>query len=346
MDGTPVTQPRHALGPDLVVSAQGLGCMGMSGTHGRPADGIYGPVDEHESIATIRRALELGITLIDTADIYGLGENERLVGRAIAGRRDDVILSTKCGIAFGGGGDRQVNGRPDYLHQSIDGSLNRLGVDHVDLYYLHRVDPDTPIEDSVGALAELVTAGKVRHIGLSEADATTLRRAAAVHPIAALQTEWSLWTRDIEREILPTARELGVGIVAFSPLGRGVLSGSVDGRQDLGASDIRRRDPRFSETSFDAHRAVAEGVARLASARGVTASQLAIAWLIGQGDDVVPIPGTKRREFLEANAAASTLVMSEADMAELAALVPVELSSVLPYLIPGSPRRGFETIDR
>jgi len=328
------------------VSAQGPGCMGMSGTHGRQADGIYGSVDETESIATIHRALDLGITLIDTADINGLGANERLVGRAIAHRRNEVVLATKCGITFGGQGDRQVNGRPEYIHRSLDGSLDRLGVDHVDLYYLHRIDPDTPIEDSVGALAELVAAGKVRHIGLSEADAESLRRAASVHPISALQTEWSLWTRDIESEILPTARELGIGIVPFSPLGRGALTGSVQARDDLADGDIRRRDPRFSETSLDAHRAVVEGLIRLADAHGVTASQLAIAWLIGQGEDVVPIPGTKHSEYVEANATASNIVLSEAEIVEIASLVPAALSSVIPYLIPGSPRRGFEKTDR
>jgi aryl-alcohol dehydrogenase-like predicted oxidoreductase len=252
------SQPVRILGPGLEVSAQGLGCMGMSGTHGRRLAGIYGPVDERESIATIRRALDLGITLLDTADIYGLGENERLVGRAIAGRRDEVVLATKCGIVFGGVGDRAVDGRPEYIRGSIDGSLERLGVDHVDLYYLHRVDPDTPIEDSVGALAELVGAGKVRHIGLSEASSDALRRAAAVHPITALQTEWSLWTRDIERDILPTARSLGIGVVPFSPLGRGVLTGSVAHRDDFGDGDIRVRDPRFAPGEFELHRAVVD----------------------------------------------------------------------------------------
>jgi aryl-alcohol dehydrogenase-like predicted oxidoreductase len=316
--------------------------MGMSGTHGRPLAGIYGPVDERESIATIRRALDLGITLLDTADIYGLGENERLVGRAIAGRRDEVVLATKCGIAFGGQGGRSVDGRPEHIRTSIDGSLERLGVDHVDLYYLHRVDPDTPIEESVGALAELVRAGKVRHIGLSEAGSDTLRRAAAVHPISALQTEWSLWTRDIERDILQTARALGIGIVAFSPLGRGVLAGSVSRRDDFADGDIRIRDPRFAAGTFEAHRAVVDGLVRLASARGVTASQLALAWLLGQGDDVVPIPGTKRAAYLTSNASASAIVLTRDELDELGALVPDELASVVPYLIPGNPRRGFE----
>jgi aryl-alcohol dehydrogenase-like predicted oxidoreductase len=334
--------PTRALGHGLVVSAQGLGCMGMSGTLGRPLAGIYGPVDERESIAAIRCALDLGITLLDTADIYGLGENERLVGWAIAGRRDEVVLATKCGIVFGGEGGRSVDGRPDHIRTSIDGSLKRLGVDYVDLYYLHRVDPDTAIEESVDALAELVRAGKVRHIGLSEAGSDTLRRAAAVHPISALQTEWSLWTRDIEKDILPTARSLGIGIVAFSPLGRGVLTGSIARRDDFADGDIRGRDPRFAAGAFDAHRAVVDGLTRLARARGVTASQLALAWLLGAGDDVVPIPGTKRAAYVASNASASAIVLSRDERDELSRLVPDELASVLPYLIPGNPRRGFE----
>ncbi len=317
--------------------------MGMSGTHGRALAGIYGPVDERESIATIHRALDLGITLLDTADIYGVGENERLVGRAIAGRRDEVVLATKCGIVFGGAANRAVDGRSEHIRASIDGSLERLGVDHVDLYYLHRVDPDTPIEDSVGALAELVAAGKVRHIGLSEASSDALRRAAAVHPITALQTEWSLWTRDIERDILPTARSLNIGIVPFSPLGRGVLTGAVAQRDDFGDGDIRARDPRFAPGVFEVHRAVVDVLVRQAQMRGVTASQLALAWLMGQGEDVVPIPGTKRVAHVESNAAATTIELSPAELAELEAIVPDELASVVPYLIPGNPRRGFET---
>ena len=341
-DMTPPQRPTRTLGHGLVVSAQGLGCMGMSGTVGRPLAGIYGPVDERESIATIRCALDLGITLLDTADIYGLGENERLVGRAIAGRRDEVVLATKCGIMFGGEGGRSVDGRPEHIRTSIDGSLTRLRVDHVDLYYLHRVDPDVPIEESVGALADLVRAGKVRHIGLSEAGAGTLRRAAAVHPISALQTEWSLWTRDIEKDILPTARSLGIGIVAFSPLGRGVLTGSVSRREDFADGDIRVRDPRFAAGAFDAHHAVVDGLTRLANARGVTPSQLALAWLLGQGDDVVPIPGTKRASYVASNASASAIVLTRDELDELGSLVPDELASVVPYLIPGNPRRGFE----
>ena len=341
-DMTPPQRPTRTLGHGLVVSAQGLGCMGMSGTVGRPLAGIYGPVDERESIATIRCALDLGITLLDTADIYGLGENERLVGRAIAGRRDEVVLATKCGIMFGGEGGRSVDGRPEHIRTSIDGSLTRLRVDHVDLYYLHRVDPEVPIEESVGALADLVRAGKVRHIGLSEAGAATLRRAAAVHPISALQTEWSLWTRDIEKDILPTARSLGIGIVAFSPLGRGVLTGSISRREDFADGDIRVRDPRFAAGAFDAHHAVVDGLTRLANARGVTASQLALAWLLGQGNDVVPIPGTKRASYVASNASASAIVLTRDELDELGSLVPDELASVVPYLIPGNPRRGFE----
>jgi aryl-alcohol dehydrogenase-like predicted oxidoreductase len=341
-DVSPLQQPMRTLGDGLVVSAQGLGCMGMSGTHGRPLAGIYGPVDERESIAAIRRALDVGITLLDTADIYGLGENERLVGRAIAGRRDEVVLATKCGLVFGREGGRAVDGRPEHIRTSIDGSLRRLGVDHVDLYYLHRVDPDTPIEESVGALADLVRAGKIRHVGLSEAGSATLRRAVAVHPISALQTEWSLWTRDIERDILPTARSLGIGIVAFSPLGRGVLTGSIARRDDFAEGDIRVRDPRFAAGAFEAHRSVVDRLTRLADARGLPASQLALAWLLGQGDDVVPIPGTKRAAYVASNASASAIVLTHDELDELGALVPDELASVVPYLIPGNPRRGFE----
>jgi aryl-alcohol dehydrogenase-like predicted oxidoreductase len=339
---TPPQQPTRTLGHGLVVSAQGLGCIGVSGPPGRPLAGIYGPVDERESIAAIQCALDLGITLLDTADIYGLGESERLVGRAIAGRRDEVVLATKCGIVSSGEGGRSVDGRPEHIRASIDGSLRRLGVDHVDLYYLHRVDPDTPIEESVGALAELVRAGKIRHIGLSEAGGDALRRAASVHPISVLQTEWSLWTRDIEKDILPTARSLGIGIVPFSPLGRGVLTGSIARRDEFAEGDVRARDPRFAAGAFDAHRAVVDELTRLAGARGVTASQLALAWLLGQGDDVVPIPGTKRAAHVASNAAASAIVLTREELDELGALVPDVLASVMRYLVPGYPRRGFE----
>jgi aryl-alcohol dehydrogenase-like predicted oxidoreductase len=310
--------PSRALGRSgPTVSAQGLGCMGMSFAYGTP--------DAAEATATIHRALELGITLLDTADIYGFGENEQLVGKAIAGRRDDVVLATKFGIFIDPEGRdvRGVRGDPEYVHRACDASLGRLGVDHVDLYYQHRPDTDVPIEETVGAMTELVDAGKVRHLGLSEASADTVRRAAAVHPIAALQTEWSLFSRDIEAEIVPTCRELGIGLVPYSPLGRGLLTGTVSSLDELQGDDFRRTQPRFQGDNLERNLELVAVVREIAATRNATAGQVALAWLQAQGDDVVPIPGTKRRTYLEENVAALGLELSPDDIARLEGLTPV-----------------------
>jgi aryl-alcohol dehydrogenase-like predicted oxidoreductase len=300
------------------VSAQGLGCMGMTQ--------VYGSADETEATATIRRALDLGVTFLDTSDAYGLGANEELVGRAIAGRRDEVALATKFGLVLATEPDAPfmltVDGRPERAAQCCDASLRRLAVDVIDLYYLHRVDPAVPIEETVGAMAELVAAGKVRHLGLSEAAADTIRRAAAVHPIAALQTEWSLWTREIEDEVVPTCRELGIGIVPYSPLGRGFLTGRITSPDDFEADDMRRNLPRFQGENFDRNLALVEEVRRLAADKGATPGQLALAWLHAQGDDVVPIPGTKRRTYLEENVGGLQIELTEGDLADIEAVSP------------------------
>jgi aryl-alcohol dehydrogenase-like predicted oxidoreductase len=300
---------RRTLGQSLEVSAQGLGCMGMSAW--------YGETDEQESIATIHRALELGIDFLDTADVYGQGANEQLVGKAIAGKRDQYVIATKFGNRWFDDGSRTIDGSPDYIRQAIDASLRRLGVDYVDLYYQHRVDANTPIEETVGAMAELVEAGKVKHLGLSEAGADTIRRAHAVHPITALQSEWSLWTRDPEGEVLDTVRELGIGFVAYSPLGRGFLAGRFSSADDLAEDDFRRRHPRMSGDNGERNRELADKVRELAEAKGCTPAQLALAWVLARGDDVVPIPGTKRRTYLEQNAAASEIELSEDELREL-----------------------------
>jgi aryl-alcohol dehydrogenase-like predicted oxidoreductase len=298
---------------DLTVSAQGLGCMGMSE--------FYGATDEAESQATIVRALDLGVTFLDTSDVYGEGANEELVGRAIAGRRDEVQLATKFGIVRPQGAPWYYDSSPAYVRAACDASLRRLGVEHIDLYYQHRVDTTTPIEDTVGALAELVQAGKVRHLGLSEAGVDTIRRAHAVHPIAAVQREYSLWERSAEEAILPTCRELGIGYVAYSPLGRGFLTDSITSLDDIDPDDRRRDYPRFQGESLDANVALADRVRALAAAKGVTAAQLALAWVLSRGEDVVPIPGTKRRTYLEQNAAASEVELSRDELAELEAIV-------------------------
>ncbi|MFE7276775.1 aldo/keto reductase [Streptomyces sp. NPDC057623] len=307
--------PTRYLG-ELAVSAQGLGCMGMS--HG------YGTADDAQSIATVHHALDRGVTLLDTSDFYGAGHNEELIGRAIAGRRDEVVLATKFGFANRLGEPTRVRGDAAYVRQACEASLRRLGVDHIDLYYQHRVDPEVPVEETVGAMAELVRAGKVRHLGLSEAGAMTLRRAHAVHPIAALQSEWSLWTRDLEAEIAPVCRELGIGLVPFSPLGRGFLTGRYNSVEALAETDMRRRQPRFADGNLERNLAIVTRLNELAAAKGVTAGQLALAWVQHRGDDVVPIPGTRRQRYLEENLAALALVLSTEDLAAIEAAAPPE----------------------
>ena len=300
----------------LQVSAMGLGCMGMSQSYGTP--------DDTESRATLRRALEIGITLLDTADAYGGGENETLVGSMIRERRNDVVLATKFGILRDATGvPRGVDGSPAYAKRACDASLQRLGVDVIDLYYLHRVDANVPIEDSVGAMSELVQAGKVRHLGLSEASVDSLRRACKVHPITALQSEYSLWNREPELDVIPVCRELGIGFVPFSPLGRGFLSGTVTATDHLPADDFRRILPRFKGEAFDQNLALVRTLETLAGQRHCPTSQLALAWILAKGDDIVPIPGTKRRIYLESNAAAADITLSEDEVAALDAAFPV-----------------------
>jgi aryl-alcohol dehydrogenase-like predicted oxidoreductase len=314
--GSEAMEQRSLGSQGLTVAEQGLGCMGMSE--------FYGSADEGEAIATIHRALELGVTLLDTADMYGPHTNEQLVGRAIADRRDDVVLATKFGIQRDPSDPtvRGINGRPEYVHSACDASLRRLGIDNIDLYYQHRVDQDVPIEETVGAMAELVQDGKVRFLGLSEASAETIRRAHAVHPISAVQSEYSLWSRDIEDEVIPALRELGIGLVAYSPLGRGFLTGRIQTRDDLEETDFRRYSPRFQGENFERNLELLRRVEQIAQERSCTPGQLALAWVMAQGADVVPIPGTKRRAYLEENVEASDLRLSDEDLQRIDEVAP------------------------
>lgn len=317
----------------LAVSAVGLGCMGMAG--------VYGAVDEDEAVATIQRALDIGLSFLDTADFYGPGTSEKIVGRALTGRRDEAVLATKFGMRRPASGPPFIDGSPAWVHKACDGSLQRMGVDHIDLYYLARLDPKVPVEDTVGALAELVVAGKIRHIGLSEVSPRTLRRAHAVYPITALQSEYSLWERHIEAEILPTCRELGIGFVAYSPLGRGFLTGTYEKPEDLPDGDQRRGHPRFQGDNFQRNRELVEAAQRVAADRGISLTQLALAWVLAQGEDIVPIPGTRRVTHLERNAAAVDVRLTPQEATRLTELIPASATAGARY-----PEQFMRTIDQ
>ena len=305
------------LGQGLTVNSVGLGCMGMSE--------FYGDAEDTENLKVLDRALELGSTFWDTADIYGPFTNEELLSKALKGRRDKITLATKFGIVRTPGHDRSVDGRPNYIKAACDASLRRLGVDHIDLYYQHRVDPDTPIEETVGAMADLVQAGKVRFLGLSEADTATIERAHAVHPIAALQTEYSLWSREVEVEVLPLLRKLGIGFVAYSPLGRGFLTGAIGSRDDLQPGDWRLSNPRFSKAAMETNRTLVADIRKLSEEKAVTPGQIALAWVLAQGDDIAAIPGTKRQTYLQENVAAGEVQLTTADIARLNAISNIDI---------------------